>query len=472
MKFRLFGIDVEVQWFFWLTSGFFAFEYIRAGHVDFAVTWILVVFVSVLVHELGHGLAVRRHGIEPVIALHGMGGTTSWTSRAPLSRPAHVVISLAGPFAGFALGLPLLLVFGGSIGMFGHGFDVAPSVAWRLPTLVDKAIEQMIWVNLGWGAVNLLPVLPFDGGHVLEQTLGPRHVRATAAISTLVGASIAILALMQNPREVWIAMLFGMAAMQSFQRFNAPPAHSVIMPARKPAPPGGEVPAELDAMLKTARSALADDDLARAISIADDVLLAKPLPPRAAVLALEIIGWARLLGDDPQEAAKAVASAKKLGDVDAALVGATLHATGDLVGARKVLEAALAGGDRRKEVVGPLIQVLIAQGEVARAAAAALDIVDTLSDDDARKMAEIALDHRAFDEAARLFEACFARASGPEDAYAAARAHALAGQHDRAVEWLRRAVEAGFSDRARAWSDAALEALRTGPDLEAVLPRP
>jgi Zn-dependent protease len=472
MKFRLFGIDVEVQWFFWLTSGFFAFEYLKAGHVDFAVTWILVVFVSVLVHELGHGLAVRRHGIEPVIALHGMGGTTSWTSRAPLSRPAHVVISLAGPFAGFALGLPILLVFGGSIGIFGFGFHVAPMVVLHLSPLAREVISQMIWVNLAWGAVNLLPVLPFDGGHVLEQTLGPRHVRTTAAISTLVGASIAIFALMQTPRQLWIAMLFGMAAMQSFQRFNTPPAHSVIMPARKPIPPGGEVPAELAAMLQTARSALADEQLARATSIAEDVLLAKPLPPRAAILAHEIIGWARLLGDDPRGAANAVAAAKALGEVDAALVGATLHATGDLVGARKTLEGALAAGDRRKEVVGPLIQVLIAQGEVARAAAAALDIVDTLSEDDARKMAEIALEHRAFAEAARLFEACFTRARGAEDAYAAARAHALGGSHDRAVEWLRRAVEAGFSDRARAWSDAALEALRTGPDLEAVLPRP
>ncbi|MEP7121262.1 MAG: site-2 protease family protein [Byssovorax sp.] len=470
MKFRLFGIEVEVQWMFWLTSGFFAFEYLKAGHPDFAVTWILVVFVSVLVHELGHGLAVRRHGIEPTIALHGMGGTTSWTSRAPLSRPAHVVISLAGPFAGFALGLPILLVFGGSIGLFNVGFAVRPMVALHLSPLLREAISQMIWVNLGWGAVNLLPVLPFDGGHVLEQTLGPRRLRMSAAISALVGASIAIAAL--KFEDWWIAILFGMAAMQSFQRFNAAPAHTVIMPQRTPPPPGGAVPAELAAMLQTARTALADDDLARARSIAEDVLLAKPLPPRAAVMALEIIGWARLLGDDPAEAAKAVASAKKLGEVDAALVGATLHATGDLAAARQVLEAALRGGDRRKEVVGPLIQVLIQQGEVERAAAAALDIVDTLSEDDARRMAEIALEHRAFDGAARLFEACFTRARGAEDAYAAARAHALGGSHDRAVEWLRHAVEAGFSDRARAWSDAALEALRAGPDLEAVLPRP
>ena len=63
--------------------------------------------------------------------------------------------------------------------------------------------------------------------------------------------------------------------------------------------------------------------------------------------------------------------------------------------AQRVLEQARARGDDRKEVVGPLIQILIEQGEVPRAAAVALDIVDALSTDDAgRALATI----RSFDE--------------------------------------------------------------------------
>jgi Zn-dependent protease len=459
MKFRLFGVDVQVQMFFWLTAACLAYDDLIKGQYALVAVWVAVVFVSVLVHELGHAMAIRRHGIEPEIALHGMGGTTSWIPRSSMSRVDHILISLAGPFAGFTVAALIYAVV-----------RFAPGLVFRLPALGQETVWRLLEVNIGWGIMNLIPVLPFDGGHVLEQALGPRRVKLTAAISTLVGAAVAIAAM--KFEQWYLAILFGMAAMQSFQRFNAPPAHSAIMPQKKAAPPGGEVPAELAALLQTARSALAEEQLERAISIAQTVLAETPLPPRAAILALEIIGWAHLLGDDPREAAKAVASAKSLGDVDAALVGATLHATGDLAGARKVLEGARSAGDNRKEVVGPLIQVLIQQGEVARAAAAALDIVETLSEEDARKMAEIALEHRDFAGAARLFEALFTRARGAEDAYAAARAHALGGQHDRAVEWLRRAVEAGFSDRARAWSDAALEALRTGPDLEAVLPRP
>lgn len=459
MRFRLFGVDVQVQMFFWLTTAFFAYQDLIKGRYAMAAVWVAVVFVSVLVHELGHAFAIKRHGIEPEIALHGMGGTTSWMPHPSLTRIDHILISLAGPFAGFALG-----------GLIYAAVRFAPGAVFRLPPLGQEAVWRLLEVNIGWGIMNLIPVLPFDGGHVLEQALGPRRVKLTAAISALVAAGVAIAAL--KFQQWYIAMLFGMAAMQSFQRFNAPPAHSVIMPEKKSTPPGAAVPAELAAMLQTARNALAEEQLERAISIAQEVLVATPLPPRAAVLALEIIGWAHLLGDDPREAAKAVASAQSLGDVDAALVGATLLATGDLAAARKVLEGAVSAGDKRKEVVGPLIQVLIQQGEVARAAAAALEIVDTLSEEDARKMGEIALEHRDFAGAARLFEATFTRARGAEDAYAAARAHALGGQHDRAVEWLRHAVAAGFSDRARAWSDAALEALRAGPDLEAVLPRP
>jgi Zn-dependent protease len=460
MRFRLFGVDVQVQMFFWLMAAFFAYPDLMAGRYGNVAVWVAVVFVSILVHELGHALAVKRHRIEPEIALHGMGGTTSWQPGSSLSRVDHIVISLAGPFAGFALG-----------GLVYALVHFAPELVRRLPALGQHAVAMLLYVNIYWGMVNLIPVLPFDGGHVLEHALGPKRGRLTAAISGVVGLGVAILAGLNG--MIWMAMLFGMGAVQSYQRYNAEPAHPGASPQRRAAPPAGEgIPAELAAMLQTARSALAEEQLERAIAIAEAVLASTPLPPRAAILALEIIGWARLLGDDPRAAAKAVEAAKALGDVDAALVGSVLQATGDLAGARRVLEGAHRKGDDRKEVVGPLIQILIQQGEVPRAAEAALSIVETLSEDDVRKMAEIALEHRAFTWAARLFEASYQRAKSSEDAYAAARAHALDGQHDRAVEWLRHAVAAGFSDRARAWSDAALEALRTGPDLEAVLPRP
>jgi Zn-dependent protease len=106
MSFRLFGINVEVQISFWITSLLFGLygqdpAVPRGAGV---VIWVAVVFVSVLLHELGHAFAMMRHGILPEITLYAMGGLTYNRSSVPLRRRDQVIISLAGPFAGFLLG--------------------------------------------------------------------------------------------------------------------------------------------------------------------------------------------------------------------------------------------------------------------------------------------------------------------------------------------------------------------------------
>ncbi len=66
------------------------------------IVWVVAVFVSVLVHEMGHALAMRALGVQPWITLYGMGGLTSHQGGQfqPLTQ---ILVSLAGPVAGFAL---------------------------------------------------------------------------------------------------------------------------------------------------------------------------------------------------------------------------------------------------------------------------------------------------------------------------------------------------------------------------------
>jgi Zn-dependent protease len=471
MRFRLFSVDVEIQMSFWVTSVLLALPTLSSSSAPRSVVasvvaiWVAVVLLSVLVHEYGHAFAMKRHGIEPAITLYAMGGLTFNRSRVPLSRLDHVIVSLAGPFAGFALGgLSYALQR-----LWPHG------VAGRSP-LAEVFLHDMLWVNLGWGLINLLPVLPFDGGHVLDHALGPKRTQLTAAIST-VAALLAAAAFMFLPpyfnyqRMPFGALLFGFSAIQSYRRFTADPATAA------PPPPPELLPPELAALLRSARHALGEGDLDRAASLAQRVLEgdggALPAPPAARGEALEVIAWTHLLTGHADDAGAVLTEARRAGhDPDVALAGAVLFARGDLSRARKVLEEARAKGDDRKEIIGPLVQILIAQGEVGRAAEVALAVVDTLSDDDARRMAGLAFEHEAFTTAARLYEAIFNRLRQPEDAYEAARAEAQGGRPERALDLLRRAVEAGFSDRARVWSDAALATLRAIPALEAVLPRP
>src|SRR5579872_4278655 len=99
MTFHLGKIPVRVLPSFFLVNLIFN---LSAGLRELVV-WMGVVFVSVLIHELGHATVGSTFGLEPRIDLHGMGGTTSWAMTRTLSTWRRVAISLAGPMAGFAV---------------------------------------------------------------------------------------------------------------------------------------------------------------------------------------------------------------------------------------------------------------------------------------------------------------------------------------------------------------------------------
>jgi Zn-dependent protease len=459
MRFRLFGAKVEVQLSFWITSVLFGMFLQRpeaeVPRREAVFTWVVVVFVSVLVHELGHALAAMRLGLSPQITLYALGGLTRFQPSTKLTRLHHIFISLAGPFAGFALG-----------GLVLAAWRFIPHLAQSLHATGELAMQDLLWVNFGWGILNLIPVLPLDGGHVLENALGPKRAQLTAAISTFVGFLFA--ALFVHFGQAWGAVLFGLSAIQSYRRFALGNA-----PAEEPPPAAEPIPPELRALLTSARRALTDDDLERAATLAQRALEAGAeggaSHPQARREALEIIAWTHLLAERTDAAWDVLEEARRVNapPVDPALEGAVLLARGESAKARAVLEQARSQGDQRKEVVASLVQALLAAGEVARASDVALSVADTLSDDDLRRIATLASEHGAFGPAARSFHALFERHRLPEDAYEAARAAAQSGHPEDALAMLRSAVAAGFDDRARLLSDAALASV---PALDAVLP--
>lgn len=146
LAFRLFDLPVTVQPWFFLTAWIVGRQSID---VVAESVWIVTVFLGVLVHELGHAVAARRLGLEPRITLHGFGGTTSWLPTRPLSPWARIGITAAGPLCGLTVGGAAWLVL--RSGVSGVGGDI---------------LRDIVWVNLGWGLLNLLPVLPLDGGEI------------------------------------------------------------------------------------------------------------------------------------------------------------------------------------------------------------------------------------------------------------------------------------------------------------------
>ena len=81
LRFTVAGIPVRVHPLFWLIALLLG----AAGDPLLLPAWVLVIFVSILIHELGHALAFRRVGQDSRIVLHMAGGLTipesvSWGS--------------------------------------------------------------------------------------------------------------------------------------------------------------------------------------------------------------------------------------------------------------------------------------------------------------------------------------------------------------------------------------------------------
>ncbi len=184
--------------------------------------WIPIVLFSVLLHELGHALMGKAFGLTPRIDLHGMGGTTSWEHK-DVSAPKKILISLAGPLVGIALGLAIKLFFESS--------DM------EVPVIAAKGISMLVFVNLYWGVLNLLPILPLDGGNVMAQlfAIGTRGggKRAAHIVSIVFAVAGGAYVLITGGTDNWWPA--ALAAMFAYQNFRALVPEQRQPPANPPA---------------------------------------------------------------------------------------------------------------------------------------------------------------------------------------------------------------------------------------------
>ncbi|MCE9623494.1 MAG: hypothetical protein K8R99_14245 [Actinomycetia bacterium] len=184
---RLFGFPLHVGSGFWLFMALIAFINSDALGMGGAIVFAGLIAAFTLVHELGHAFAARATGARAEISLAFMMGYASFTPTRKLSRWEHVGISFAGPATQIVLGIAVYAALGGP---------------WPLHDLTNAQFAAL-WAGPIIGLFNLLPVLPFDGGNILEQAIGavfPRHARRimlwfSAAVSV---AGLVVVA--TNPR--------------------------------------------------------------------------------------------------------------------------------------------------------------------------------------------------------------------------------------------------------------------------------
>src|SRR6516165_2278809 len=149
------------------------------------VVYIVALFGSVLLHELGHTLAARRYGIRTIeIVMFPIGGV----SRPERQPRAHeeLWIAIAGPMVNLLIAGALLVWVAAQ-----HGFVALEQL--RDPT--DANLAQRIALgNLLLCVFNLLPAYPMDGGRILRALLARRMPEEEATrIAARAGEALAVL---------------------------------------------------------------------------------------------------------------------------------------------------------------------------------------------------------------------------------------------------------------------------------------
>ncbi|MBI3861878.1 MAG: site-2 protease family protein [Planctomycetia bacterium] len=177
LRFSLFGIPVRVHPFFWLFSAILGWG---DGHdLKLTLLWVACVFVSILIHELGHALTALAYGWPPHIVLYSFGGYASFTPSWGYTTARSVIVLFAGPGAGFILYVIVYVL---------EKLLVQQQV--ELSKYAIETFHNMEFINLWWGLVNLLPVYPLDGGQICRALA--THWRPRAGVDLSLKVSLAV----------------------------------------------------------------------------------------------------------------------------------------------------------------------------------------------------------------------------------------------------------------------------------------
>jgi len=208
------GIGVFVHWTFSLLIAYIIFSNYRAGESTVQIFWsvvfVLSIFGTVFLHELGHALAAKRFHIKTKdITLLPIGGLAR-LDHIPEKPAEELIVAVAGPAVNLGLAAITALVI---------SFPSQESLTLQMTSGVtpQNFLLNFFVVNVWLALFNLIPAFPMDGGRVLRAILSMRMDRKDATnIAAKVGQLLAMgfvfLGFYANPFLIFIGLFIFLGA--------------------------------------------------------------------------------------------------------------------------------------------------------------------------------------------------------------------------------------------------------------------
>jgi Zn-dependent protease len=435
---KILGIPVKVEASFLLLL---LMASARNSDVSMIAEWGLVVFFSILIHEMGHAFTGRAFGLEPQITLYAMGGLTSWTNNRKEIKPAQsILISLAGPFSGLLLGGLVFLL---------QPFYKGDSF------LMSVAISDLLWINIAWSLFNLLPIVPMDGGHILESVEEWWRGKRENIVSTCISLAVSVMVFgwAISVKYYWIAFLTGWFAWSN--------AGAIIQRIKQ------RVDRSLQEKIDSAREELKNENGKAVIKLSKEVF-EKAKSEQLQQSALELLIYGYVLEMNFEDAEKRLHHYKVIFGAHLYMEGFLLYHKGEFDQATAVLQEAF-NNENSFRTGELLFQAHLQANRLEQA----LQLCSHPVLEKQRGNFCICLQARAFEldqiEFARqLGLEAFEKTKDPIVAYNIGCCLARQNHLQEAFHWILCAVQSGFRERALLETDPDIAEVRKLPEFEQV----
>ena len=464
-RFRLGRIPVEVHFSHLLFSALLAYTMLpgRAGPHwpervlgntsgegytaavgGFLLVWVGLIFVSVLVHELGHAGVCLAYGYHPRIALVGLGGHTNPQAGGAIPWHKDVLLTLAGPMSGLLLGLACLGTLKGLHGQY---------------EVLDYVLLNAFYANCTWTVFNLLPLAPLDGGRIsaalLQRLFGRRGYLFAQLLGVAIAGVVIFYAIVAWGQPILVILFMGsygfgaLRGVAAYLRGEQPISPGLLAATRLLAEAKAEAEQGRLEEAKTQALAAANGDGPPLVKAEAQQLLGE-LAVRQARGREALDHFSQVQGR-PIAPRWLAAAFSLVGDEDRALPFWELAAreTQDRTVLHEWAGSLLRQGNLDRARRMPGVDLAVAYGCAER----------------------VYFLREEFSQAARAAAEALKLSPTPGRAYDAACAHARAGEPEEALARLEQARQLGFTDSAHATTDDDLASLRGSAGFDGWLQR-